>query len=110
VSASARLLAGDFCGLPLTACRTGFCYEDFCRRSCARNRDCGSNGVCEFVEAPQVLGRPPSQVSVCESRANVDAEGIEQLCCTDADCSTNQLCAPNMIDRETWHMSCRGKE
>jgi hypothetical protein len=104
-------MVGESCGL--AGCRTGYCdIDEFtCGKSCARDEDCGPNGLCSFTEVRQVLG-PGSLVSVCERRTagTGDAEGIEHLCCTDEDCGQNQLCAPNATERPMqWHMSCRGK-
>jgi hypothetical protein len=110
-SQSSRLQPGEYCGL-LGSCRTGYCGEDsLCGQACAREADCGSKGFCEFVEIGQGLIGPNSQASVCHWSSIADPEGIEQLCCTDQDCGSNQLCAPHAVDKTSmqWHMNCRAK-
>jgi hypothetical protein len=89
-----------------TACRTGGCTDyNECAKPCGRDADCGSDEVCGYSTVRPLLSLQASIAMACVPRAaNATADS---LCCTTADCSKNQLCAPKAADTNLWVMTCK---
>jgi len=97
--------AGALCSaLDPTGCRSGFCYEGVCANACGRTADCGVGAVCA-VDTIRALFGPVSLVSFCVPTGTGADE--TPLCCTNADCGRDKLCAPVSVGGRYWTMACR---
>ncbi|MEY4579624.1 MAG: hypothetical protein RL701_4327 [Pseudomonadota bacterium] len=105
---------GDSCSsFDPSACRSGLCVNGNCAEPCGRNADCPRGELCRYSTLRGLVPLPlgaAAIVAYCAPAPSAEArsaEARERLCCTNADCNSEQQCAPYGLESGLWMMICR---